>query len=155
MDEITNRPSFLGMYIMDVWANHQDSRQAILLGNADDRTKEAYFIDHGHMFGGPSGIFNERAGAACHLEISIYSRLWRPEVVGAWIAHFQETIPIALASAISVVPPHWYNGNLGVLEDLLMRRLQNLSNLVELDAKKPQHFIHRNSCNDIPAMTLC
>jgi hypothetical protein len=153
VDEITNRTSFLGMYIMDVWANHQDSRQAILLGNADDRTKEAFFIDHGHMFGGPSGFFNERHGA-CHLEISVYSRLWHPELVAAWIARFQETIPTALASALSVVPPQWYNGNLGTLEDLLMRRLQNLSHLVELDAKEPQHFIHRNLSNDIPTVTL-
>jgi hypothetical protein len=143
VDEITNRTSFLGMYIMDVWANHQDSRQAILLGNAADRMKKAFFIDHGHMFGGPSWFFNERPGVACHLEISVYSRLWLPEAVAAWIARFEETIPTALASAISAVPTPWYNGDLGALEDLLMRRLQNLSSLVELDAKQPQHFIHR------------
>jgi hypothetical protein len=134
---------------MDVWANHQDSRQAIFLGNAHDRTKKAFFIDHGHMFGGPSGFFNERLGVACHLEISVYSSLWLPEVVAAWIARFEETIPTALASAISVVPTQWYNGDLGVLEDLLMLRLQNLSHLVELDAKEPHHFIHRNLSKDI------
>jgi hypothetical protein len=155
VDEITNRTSFLGMYIMDIWANHQDSRQAVLLGNANNRTKKAFFIDHGHMFGGPFGSFNERPGIACHLEISVYSRLWVPEVVAAWIARFKKTIPSALAAAIPVLPPQWYNGNLGALEDLLMRRLQNLSHLVELDAKEPQHFIHRNLSNDIPAMTLC
>lgn len=152
--QITNRTSFLGMYILDVWANHQDSRQAVLLSNANDLTKKAFFIDHGHMFGGPFGLFNERPGIACHLEISVYSRLWLPEVVAAWIARFQETIPSALASAISVVPPQWHNGNLGALEDLLRRRLQNLPHLVELDAKEPQHFTHRNLSNDILEITL-
>lgn len=66
-----------------------------------------------------------------------------------WIARFEETIPTALASAISVVPTQWYNGNLGALEDLLMRRLQNLSHLLELDAREPQHFVHRNLSSDI------
>lgn len=47
---------------------------AILLGNADDRTKKAFFIDRGHIFGAPSGFFNERPGVACHLDdFSLFS----------------------------------------------------------------------------------
>jgi hypothetical protein len=146
---ITNRSAFLGMYITDVWANHQDNRQAILVGNPVDRTQKAFFIDHGHMFGGPDGLFQERAGVACHLERSVYSDLWIPEMVGQWISHFENTVPEILSSAISITPPEWYNGDLRVLQDLLLQRLQNLTQLVESDAKESQHFVHRNLANDI------
>jgi hypothetical protein len=149
LNAITNRSAFLGMYIMDVWANHQDNRQAILVGNPVDRTLKAFFIDHGHMFGGPNGLFQERAGVACHLELSIYFDLWIPETVGQWISQFESTVPEILSSAISITPTEWYNGDLRVLQDLLLQRLRNLTQLVESDAKESQHFVHRNLANDI------
>jgi hypothetical protein len=145
--KITNRASFLGMYIMDVWANHQDNRQAILLGNPVDRTQEAFFIDNGHMFGGPKGEFKDGFDAPCHLEVSVYSDLWVPEEVAGWISLFERTIPDALTQAISFIPRQWYNGDLEALKALLMRRLGDLPQLV--DARGPNHFTHRKSHNDI------
>jgi hypothetical protein len=53
---ITNREAFLGMYLFDVWANHQDNRQAIFRRSSTN-DQEVWFIDRGRMFGGPQWTF--------------------------------------------------------------------------------------------------
>lgn len=130
---IQNRSAFLGMYIMDVWANHQDNRQAILINISDGRESEVRFIDHGHMFGGPHWKFSERLGVAYHLESSIYSNLWQPALVAGWISHFENVLPDALSQAVSLLPVQWYKGSINLLYDVLLHRLANLTSLIEAD----------------------
>jgi hypothetical protein len=132
VSSIQNRAAFLGMYIMDVWANHQDSRQAILLANPE-REFEVCFIDHGHMFAGPHWEFSHRPGLAYHLERSIYSNLWHPDQVAEWISHFDTVLPDALSHAISLLPAEWYKGEINRLCEVLMDRLANLEKLIEAD----------------------
>ena len=76
---ITNREAFLGMYLLDVWANHQDNRQAIFRRNSTN-DQEVCFIDHGYMFGGPEWNFQGsqgKLGSALHLEMAVYTYLWQ------------------------------------------------------------------------------
>ena len=145
---ITNRDAFLGMYILDVWANHQDNRQAVLLRRSDDDTQEVFFIDHGHMFGGSEWSFKERSGVALHLESSVYSGLWQDEIVSSWISHFRTALPEVLCWVSSIVPSQWYNGDLRSLFEGLIHRLSNLTELVQMDATKSRQFVHQNSEND-------
>jgi hypothetical protein len=149
VEAITNREVFLGMYVMDVWANQQDNRQAILVADPDMLGFKAIFIDHGHMFGGPNWNFLERPGIACHMESSLYSELWHTDVVAGWISHFENVIPSALSLAISLVPLGWYNGDIGALQEDLLRRLEDLPRLVEFDAVALEQFTRRSTANDI------
>jgi hypothetical protein len=145
---ITNRDSFLGMYLLDVWANHQDSRQAILLRKSNDCTQKAYFIDHGHMFGGPEWNFQERPGSALHLETTVYSDLWVDEQIASWISRFQTVIPEVLSTVAPCIPSQWYNGNLGELIRRLADRLPLLAELVQIDAAKSWQLALRKSKDD-------
>ena len=148
INTISNRDAFLGMYILDVWANHQDHRQAVFLRRPDG-TQQAIFIDHGLMFGGRNWNFYERPGCALHLEKTLYLGLWHDEAVAAWISHFRIVLPGVLRSLVSFVPPRWYKGNLDFLVNELFHRLQNLEELVQTDAVKLQQFILHHSENDI------
>jgi hypothetical protein len=148
INTITNRDAFLGMYILDVWANHQDHRQAVLLGKSLDNTREVFFIDHGHMFGGSEWNFQERHGAALHLERSVYSDLWHDERVVSWISHFRTVLPDVLSAATAIVPLQWYNGDLRSLSDALIHRLAHLTELVQTDATRSKHFVRQNTKND-------
>jgi hypothetical protein len=148
INSIANRDAFLGMYILDVWANHQDNRQAVLLKRSDDNAQEAFFIDHGHMFGGPDWNFQERLGAALHLESSVYSELWHDEVVSSWISHFRSVLPDVLSWVTSILPPRWYNGDLRILMEGLIHRLSDLTELVQKDAARSRQFAYPNSEND-------
>jgi hypothetical protein len=146
---INNRSAFLGMYILDVWANQQDNRQAILLSDSHGPGSEVFFIDHGFMFGGPEWIFSERPGCACHLEGSIYSQLWHQDIVADWISHFEKVIPEALSSALSLIPSQWYKGDKGDLKNVLLVRLQSLTRLVDSDAAAFEQITRRSMANDI------
>jgi len=146
---IRNRSAFLGMYILDVWSNHQDNRQAVLVNTFGKRESELHFVDHGHMFAGPHWKFSERLGLAYHLESSVYSDLWQPTIVAGWISHFENILPAALSQAISLLPPQWYNGNVSLLYDVLLHRLANLSRLIEADGSGPNQAVRRSTVNEI------
>ena len=148
IETITNRDAFLGLYILDVWANQQDNRQAVLLRQPLDGTHEVFFIDHGHMFGGSEWNFEERTGVAFHLESSIYTDLWNDEIVFSWISHLRTVLPEVLSWAISMLPSPWYNGDLRKLLAGLIHRLSNLTELVQKDATISRQFVHQNSEND-------
>jgi hypothetical protein len=136
------------MYLLDVWANQQGNRQAVLLRQPLDGTQEVFFIDHGHMFGGSEWNFEERPGVAFHLESSIYTDLWHDDIVCSWISHFRTVVPEVLSWVTSIVPSPWYNGDLRSLLAELIHRLTNLTELVQKDATTSRQFVHQNSEND-------
>jgi hypothetical protein len=135
---ITNREVFLGMYLLDVWANHQDNRQAIFRRSSTN-TLEACFIDHGHMFGGPEWNFECNLGSALHLEMAVYTDLWQDEQVASWISRFQTIIPEVLTSIVPLMASEWYSGDLNELLSSLTDRLLRLPEFVQADAEKTCH----------------
>ena len=148
VQSIQNRQLFLGMYIIDVWANHQDNRQALLVPSSVSRELEVRFIDHGHMFAGPHWIFSKRLGLAPHLERSVYSDLWEPFEIARWISHLENVLPNALSLGVSLIPRWWYNGNVDLLHTQLLRRLSNLAELVENDRLEAPQEVRRSTTND-------
>jgi hypothetical protein len=132
---ITNREAFLGMYLLDVWANHQDNRQAILRSRSNNG-QEVVFIDHGHMFGGPDWDFKEDLRSALHREIAVYANLWQDEQIASWISRFQTIVPEVLTSVAHSMPSQWYKGDLANLIGRLAERLANLPELIQEDSAK-------------------
>jgi hypothetical protein len=51
---IRNRQSFWLAWLIDICADHADNRQAVFLEDQKGGLK-AFFVDHGHLFGGPHG----------------------------------------------------------------------------------------------------
>jgi hypothetical protein len=146
VDRIINREAFLGMYLLDVWANHQDNRQAIFRTNSSD-AQEVIFIDHGHMFGGPEWNSRENFRSALHLERAVYKNLWQDEQIALWISRFQSVIPGVLKSVKHSIQPQWYKGDFFELIDWLNDRLANLSELSRKDAAKNWHSFRENSAD--------
>jgi hypothetical protein len=146
---ITNREAFLGMYLLDVWANHQDNRQAIFRRSSTNAL-EVCFIDHGHMFGGPEWNFKENPSSALHLEMAVYSDLWQDEQVESWISRFQTIIPevLTLTSVVAPMASEWYSGDLRELLSSLTDRLLRLPELVQADAEKTWHPSQQKSIDE-------
>ncbi|WP_158945305.1 HipA family kinase [Granulicella sp. S190] len=144
---ITNRQAFLGMYLLDVWANHQDNRQAIFRRSSTN-AQEVCFIDHGHMFGGPEWNFQGNLGSALHLEMAVYTDLWQDEQVASWISRFQTIIPEVLTSIVAPMPSEWYSGNLRELLSNLADRLLRLPELVQADSEKTWHPSQQKSIDE-------
>ena len=68
---ITNQTQFWLAWLVDVCARHCDNRQALFY-EALDRSLDTYFIDHGHMFGGPKGKHTPQYRAASYLDLRMY-----------------------------------------------------------------------------------
>jgi hypothetical protein len=71
---IRNRLSFWLAWLVDICAGHADNRQAIFLEDGAGRL-DAFFIDHGHLFGGPKGELRRRFEASRYLDPRIYQTL--------------------------------------------------------------------------------
>jgi hypothetical protein len=147
IDTITNRDAFLGMYLLDVWANHQDSRQAVLMENSST-TKEVRFIDHGHMFGGPEWNFRNDDCSPLHSTLAVYTDLWQDDQVALWIAKFQSVIPEVLDSLADIVEPRWYKGDLLALFERLNERLVSLPGLAQKNASRHWQVFEKKRTHD-------
>lgn len=69
---ISNRTDFWTAWVLDVFCGHTDNRQALFLG-PDSRSLKAYFIDHGHLFGGPFGTDYRNCRVPKYLDPGIYA----------------------------------------------------------------------------------
>jgi hypothetical protein len=148
INKIINREAFLGMYLFDIWANHQDNRQAIF-SRLDENTLKVSFIDHGHMFGGPRWNFDEHFVPALHLETAVYANLWQDEQVASWISIFQSVIPAALQSAADVVHPQWCQGDLSDLIGRLTARLACLPDLIGGGVSRNSWLFQQSIVNEL------
>jgi len=68
---VANHKSFWLAWMIDICARHVDNRQAIFLEGAKDGLK-AFFVDHGHLFGGPKGGEQPHFLASRYLDPRIY-----------------------------------------------------------------------------------
>ena len=71
---VRNRLSFWLAWLVDICAAHADHRQAIFLEDGAGRLG-AFFIDHGHLFGGPKGELRRRFEASRYLDPRIYQSI--------------------------------------------------------------------------------
>lgn len=74
---VTNHASFWLAWLIDICARHADNRQAIFLQNPKGGYK-AFFIDHGHLFGGPNGEHQQHFLASRYLDLRIYINVSSP-----------------------------------------------------------------------------
>jgi len=72
---VRNRGNFWLAWLIDICAKHADNaRQSFWM--AHDRLK-AYFVDQGHLFGGPKGEQRPRFLASRYLDPRIYQSISR------------------------------------------------------------------------------
>jgi len=69
---VLNRAGFWLAWLVDICAGHTDNRQGIFEEGADGHLT-AYFIDHGHMFSGPTGDQRPRVVASRYMDPRVYS----------------------------------------------------------------------------------
>jgi hypothetical protein len=125
---LDDHAQLLAVYLFDIWASHQDERQCIFRRNRRTGLYEAFFIDNGHLFGGPSWLEIAGRPRSC-------SSYLRPPMIGdlieAYIALFEHRIPTLLHHAIGEIPGEWYHGDIDALCARLLCRLTDIRRLIE------------------------
>jgi hypothetical protein len=61
-------------WLIDICAEHADNRQAVFEEDSDGWLS-AYFVDQGHLFGGPKGELKKNIHACSYLDTRIYCQL--------------------------------------------------------------------------------
>jgi hypothetical protein len=69
---VRNQVSFWLAWLIDVCAEHVDNRQAVFVEDAAGWL-DACFVDHGHLFGGPTAESNRNFRVSRYLDSRIYS----------------------------------------------------------------------------------
>jgi len=102
---LKNRSSFWLAWLIDICADHADSRQAVFQRHLDGWW-EAFFVDDGHLFGGPSGDARPAPIESLSLDSRIYPR--RPpgqSLVEKWV---NRNVNVdQLWSKIGTLPDEW------------------------------------------------
>jgi hypothetical protein len=130
-----NQFDYWGIYVFDIWVNHQDQRQCIYRQNRQDGRTEVFFVDNGHLFGGPDWKgFAEKCRSLFlpRFPLSINEE----NAAELWISHMRTQGPRILREGICLIPREWYKGDISELERILLARLTNLSDLVEKELRK-------------------
>ena len=84
IERINNRADFLGMLVLDLWANNCDRRQAVFLCDEQNRLHTS-FIDNDSMFGGKFGLEITCPRRAMVYDLDVYRGLWTRQAVKEWI----------------------------------------------------------------------
>ena len=102
---VRNQMSFWLAWLIDVFAEHVDNRQAIFEEGADGWL-DAYFIDHGHLFGGPNADSKRHFRASRYLDRRIYG-----QVSSETLLDFQNVLHALdadrLRQRIEAIPAEW------------------------------------------------
>ena len=102
---VRNQSDFWLAWLIDICAEHVDNRQAIFVEDAEGWL-EARFIDHGHLFGGPSADLNKNFRASRYLDLRIYA-----EVSFETLRNFQNLLQALdvdkLRQGIKAIPAEW------------------------------------------------
>jgi hypothetical protein len=133
--KLRSTAQFLAIYLFDVWASHQDERQCVYQRTRGSNLYDTFFIDNGHLFGGPA--WSEVAG---HSRGVCSGNVQAPEMgdprIEHWLKVFEDRIPKLLRHAIAEVPGDWYEGDIHELYDRLLSRLESIRALVNIGILK-------------------
>lgn len=127
--KLRSTAQFLPIFLFDVWASHQDERQCVYQRLREQRLYDTFFVDNGHLFGGPT--WSEAAGhsrAPC--PGSIEAPLIGDPRIEEWLKVFKDRIPKLLHQAVAMVPGEWYRDDIYELYARLLWRLDSIHALV-------------------------
>lgn len=104
--KIKNRDDFVGMLVLDLWANNCDRRQAVFLGDKQSGL-QAFFIDNDFMFGGKFGFEVTCPRRAMVHDLGIYTGLWTRQRVEKWQHMVGRIDDGMIERIIGSVPAEW------------------------------------------------
>lgn len=126
---INNRKSFWTARILDVMGDNADNCQAIFLEGAV-RGFDAYFIDHGHLFGGAHGTSFPPYRASEYLDSRIYPIACQQDIDK--VVKTVQSIDFAkLDRSIHTLPANWKSATAISGFERLRRRITDKKRLID------------------------
>lgn len=138
--KLRSTAQFLSIYLFDIWASHQDERQCVYQRMRETSLYDTFFIDNGHLFGGPtwSKVAGHSRGVCSG---NVQAPLIGDPRIEPWLKVLEDRIPRLLHHAITMVPGDWYKDDIYSLYARLLWRLESIRELVTREIlKAPRHL---------------
>lgn len=156
---IRNQMSFWLAWLVDICASHSDARQ-VVFKDYSDRSIDAVFIDHGHLFGGASGLEQPNPLASRYLDARAYVELSSSDI--RRMQRFPEGLDLSrLWSQVRQIPGEWKTKSALAAFELCLDRLQEpkawenvLYELIELHRRSQENDQSRRTSRSIQASVL-
>lgn len=109
LKRVNNSAEFWLAWLIDICAEHTDTRQAIFM---EDRKGglDAFFLDHGHLFGGPSGKERKHFTASRFLDLRIYQSV-SPRYVKGFRDVVKNLKVDCIWQSVQTLPVDWRTGS--------------------------------------------
>ncbi len=122
--ETRNLQEFAGMLALDKWTCNVNGRQAVFVKKPRERRYAATFIDQGYCFSAGEWKFVDAPLRGVYARNPVYRDVFGWECFEPWLSRI-ETFAAEKAWAIAeTVPPEWYGGDTGVMEQLVEQLLE-------------------------------
>ena len=158
---VRNRRSFWLAWLIDICAEHADTRQAAFIEDAEGWLN-AYFIDMGHLFGGPKADLLKNFQVSSYLDSRIYSDISYEDLMDIHKAAFAWDHD-QLRQRVQAIPAEWKQASALNRFDCCLQRLSKslfLQNVLDTIIDAHERRMERglgNSRNKriSPASVLC
>ena len=134
LEEVRNLPEFAGMLCLDKWTGNSNGRQAVFERRTRERKYRATFIDQGFCFNAGEWSFPDTPLRGVYARNSVYTGVSGWPSFEPWLGRIEALDEARLWAIAEAVPPEWYGGDPGELEQLMATLLARRGRVRELVA---------------------
>jgi hypothetical protein len=132
LDRVRNLESFAGMLVLDKWMGNANGRQAAFWRKLRERKYTVAFIDHGYCFNAGEWTFPDSPLRGVYARNEVYASVKGWQSFEPWLSRVHNMDEQAVWRAAGEIPPEWYGGDWGALEQLAKNLLERRARVHEL-----------------------
>jgi hypothetical protein len=149
MDRIENRADFVGMLLLDLWANNTRRRQAIFIHREKETAVRVAFIGHRQMFASEHCVFLQPL-ATRYSDSRIYRDHWTESTFSYWRDRIASLTESTLTGFVPRMPGDWSKDcDVNQIVSVLLVRQKILQN-IRWDSIRPCDQQSRAPFADLP-----
>jgi hypothetical protein len=124
LGRVRNLETFAGILTIDKWTGNANGRQAAFWRKLRERKYTATFIDQGYCFNAGEWTFPDSPLRGVYARNEVYACVRGWESFEPWLTRIEKIDDDIVWSAAGEIPPEWYGGEWGALEELTRQLLE-------------------------------
>ena len=132
LGQVRNLETFAGILALDKWTGNANGRQAAFWRKLRERKYTASFIDQGYCFNAGDWTFPDTPMRGVYARNEVYAGISGWESFEPWLSRIENLNDDVVWSAAGDIPPEWYAGDWGALENLARCLLERRTGVREL-----------------------
>ncbi len=130
--DVRNIAEFAGALALDKWTCNANGRQALFYRKGREKRYSATFIDQGFCFNAGEWRFADAPLRGVYARNAVYRGVTGWESFEPWLSRIEEMEAQKVWEIAEALPPEWYEGDAGVLEELVEKLIARRTRVREL-----------------------